>query len=268
MHIVVLVKQVPASSNVRMDPQTGTMVREGTEAVTNPLDEHALYEAARIKEEVPGCRITALTMGPPTAVKVLREAMARGADNGYLLSHRAFAGADTLATARTLAAAVLRLWPIDLIIAGERTTDGETGQTGPMTASLLAIPCVTYVRRLQLVEKGKLIAERMVEDGTETVEVSLPVLVTVVKDINVPVAPSLRQVIKSQKMNFPVWGLAELGLKEDETGLKGSPTRVVKIFSPKFARATTRLHWPEDEEQAVNAVFAVMAGAGARVPKE
>lgn len=257
MKIIVLIKQVPGTSNVRMDPKTGAMVRDPSDTVLNPLDEHAIAEAVRLKEGLPGARVTALTMGPPAALKVLREACARGADNGCLLSHRAFGGSDTIATSRVLAAAIRKLGSFDLILAGEKATDGETGQTGPMTATMLDIPVVTFARRLELKDSGAINVLRLVEEGSEELEVSLPALVTVVREINNPPLPTLRKHVLAKKLSFPVWGPEEIGLKETETGLKGSPTRVAKVFSPKFARATV-FHRADSEAGAFEAVAAVL----------
>ncbi len=237
MDIVVLIKQVPGTSNVRMDPVTGVMIRDASETVMNPLDEHAVAEAARIKALNPGTSVTAITMGPGSAKKILTEACARGADRGILLSHRTFGGSDTIATARVLAAAIQKQGTFDIILAGEKATDGETGQTGPMTATLLNIPVITFVRRLS-VEGGNIRAQRLVEEGVEEVEAKLPALITVVREIITPPLPTLRNYVVARKLSFPVWGPEDLGLKENETGLKGSATRVVKVFSPKLSRNT------------------------------
>ncbi|OAT82276.1 electron transfer flavoprotein subunit beta/FixA family protein [Desulfotomaculum copahuensis] len=237
MHIVVLVKQVPATDNVRLDPEKGIMIRGAKDNIINPLDENAVAEAVRIKALLPEATVTALAMGPEAAREVLREAAARGADRGVLLSGRAYAGADTIATSRALAAAIKKLSPVDLVLAGERATDGETGQTGPMVAARLDMPVVTYVRKVDW-QDGVLQVERIVEDGYEQVEVTPPALLTVVKDINKPRPPSLKRRLKALKMEVPVWGPEDLALAANELGLKGSPTRVVKVFSPRLVRQT------------------------------
>ncbi|MCG8402975.1 MAG: electron transfer flavoprotein subunit beta/FixA family protein [Firmicutes bacterium] len=237
MRIIVLIKQVPGTANSRMDPETGVMVRDAGETILNPLDEHAVTEAVRIKREHPGTEVIALTMGPPAAKKVLLEACARGADKGILLSHRSFGGSDTLATSRVLAAAVRKIGPFALILAGDKATDGETGQTGPMTAVLLNIPAVTFVNRLSVAD-AHITVQRMVEEGREEVELGLPALVTVVKDINTPPLPTIKGYILAKKLSFPVWGPEDIDVEQNQTGLKGSPTRVVKIFSPKLSRDT------------------------------
>ncbi|RJQ32884.1 MAG: electron transfer flavoprotein beta subunit/FixA family protein [Peptococcaceae bacterium] len=256
MNIIVLIKQVPGTANVRMNPDTGTMIREAAGAEMNPLDVHAVTEAVRLKDMYPGTIVTALTMGPGSADKVLQEAVARGVDKGILLSHRAFAGSDTIATARVLSAAVRKLGMADLILAGDKTTDGETGQTGPMTAAMLDIPVVAFARKLEIVN-GSAHVERMVETGIEKLKVSLPALITVVRDINKPALPPLRKVLAAKKISFPVWGSDELGIKEEEIGLKGSPTRVVKVFSPKFARQTV-FYQADDVDKALDAVLDVL----------
>lgn len=238
MKVFVLIKQVPATDNVKMDPETGTMVRSGKGNIINPLDENALEEAIRIKSAA-GASVTAISMGPDTAVKALKEAVAMGADRGVLLSARAFAGSDTIATARTLAAAIKKLGGADLILCGERATDGETGQTGAMLACMLDIPAVTYAKSIVLDgEKAAIRVERIVEDGFERVEVPLPVLVTVVKDINEPGFPTLKGKLDAANTPIDVWGPEELGIDKSQLGLGGSPTRVVKVFSPKLSRDT------------------------------
>lgn len=250
MKIAVLIKQVPGTDNVQMDPETGVMIRTNKGNIINPLDENALEEALRIKRTRDGVQVLAVSMGPESAMKAVREAVAMGADGGVLLSGRAFAGADTIATARVLAAAVRRLGGVDLVLCGERATDGETGQTGPMVAAHLGIPVQTYVHRLAVAD-GAVTVERLVEGGFERVEVRLPALVTVVKGINEPGFPTLAGKLRAREAAVPVWGPEELGLAPEELGLKGSPTRVVKIFSPKLSRDTVMCRW-DNTGRAVN----------------
>lgn len=256
MNIVVLIKQVPSTTNARMDPKTGVMLRDASDTVLNPLDENAITEAVKIKQMHPGTIVTVLTMGPESAQKVLFEACARGADQGVLLSHRAFGGSDTIATARVLAAAIRKLGPFDLILAGEKATDGETGQTGPMTATLLDVPVLTFIRQLSI-EGNKIRAQRLVEEGTEEIEIRLPAMFTVIRDINDPPLPTLRKYVMAKKLSFPIWGPADIGVKDTDVGLKGSSTRVAKVFSPKLARNTTFYH-TDTEEKATVAVRAVL----------
>lgn len=241
VRIVVLVKQVPGTDNVKMNPETGVMIRTGKDTVVNPLDEHALEEAVAIKSRFKGVRVTAISMGPPAAEKALRDALAMGVDDVVLLSHRAFGGADTIVTARTLAAAITKLGPADLILCGERATDGETGQVGPMVAMMLGLPVQTYVRKIEL-EENAVSIERIVEEGFERVRVEGPLVITVVKDLNQPRLPTLRSKLLARKAEVPVWGPAEISLQPEELGLKASPTRVTKVFSPSLSR-DTELHY-------------------------
>lgn len=253
MNIVVLLKQVPATDNVKMDPETGVMIRTGKGNIINPLDENALEEAIRIKHTYPDVTITAITMGPESAKKVLKEAVAMGADKAILLTGKAFAGSDTIATAKVLAAAIKKTGPTDLILCGERATDGETGQTGAMIGAMLDIPVQTYVSKVALKDNGVEVV-RTVEDGFEKVAVSFPLLVSVVKDINQPGFPTLQGKLRARGITITVWEPDELGLTKEELGLKGSPTRVVKIFSPKLSRDTI-LRKHDESGSAISALL-------------
>lgn len=237
MNIVVLIKQVPGTDNVKLDPVTGVMIRSGKDTIINPLDENALEEAIRIKNTYPDVKVTAVSMGPESAVKALKEAVAMGADAGVLISGRAFAGSDTIATAKALAAIIKKLDPVDLVICGERATDGETGQTGAMIANYLDIPVQTYVSGVEVKGDG-VVVKRTVEGGFEQVEVPFPVLLTVNKDINEPGFPTLNGKMRAKQIDISIWRPEELGLEKEEMGLNGSPTRVVKVFSPKLSRDT------------------------------
>jgi electron transfer flavoprotein beta subunit len=235
MNIVVCLKQVPATTEVRIDPQSNTLVREGIKNVVNPFDTYALEEGVRIKERYGG-KVTALSMGPSQAEEMLREAIAVGADEAVLLSDSAFAGADTLATAYTLARAVEKLGECDLVICGRQTFDGDTGQVGPEMAEMLEMPFVSYISKVEEIGDGRMRAMRMVEDGYEAIETSLPVVVTVVKEINVPRLPSLRGMSKAKTAAIPVWTAEELGIDENLVGLSGSATKVIKVFFPQRVR--------------------------------
>ena len=240
MRIIVPVKQVPETNAVRMDETTGTMIREGVEAIVNPLDLYAIELAIRLREEHGG-DVTALSMGPPSAGKALREAIAMGCDSAVLVSDRLFAGSDTWATSLTLAAAIRKLGGADLILCGERATDGDTGQVGPGTASFLDLPVATYVSRITGLDEKSVIVHRLVEDGYEVLDVELPAVLTVVKEAADPRLPTLRGKRKARAAELPVWGATDLGLEPSEIGLKGSPTRVVKIFRPSVAREGERI---------------------------
>lgn len=235
MNIVVCLKQVPGTTEVRIDPESNTLIREGIENVVNPFDTYALEEGVRIKERYGG-RVTALSMGPSQAEEMLREAIAVGADEAVLLSDSAFAGADTLATACTLARAAEKLGECDLVICGRQTFDGDTGQVGPEMAEMLGVPFVAYISKVEEIGDGRMRARRMVEDGYEAVETTLPAVVTVVKEINVPRLPSLRGMTRAKAAAITVWTAEELGIDESLVGLSGSATRVIKVFFPQRVR--------------------------------
>ena len=232
MNIIVCLKQVPGTTQVKIDPQTNTLVRQDIKNIVNPFDTYALEEGVRIKERYGG-KVTAISMGPPQAEEVLREAISSGADEAILLSDRAFAGSDTLATSYTLARAVNKFQEYDLVICGRQTIDGDTAQVGPELAEMLRIPFVAYVSQIEEIDNGQIRVQRMVEDGHEVIETSLPAVITVAKDINVPRLPSLRGLAKAKSAVIPVWTAEDLGADEDKVGLSGSATRVIKIFFPQ-----------------------------------
>jgi len=232
MNIVVCIKQVPGTTEVGIDPQTNTLIREGIKNIINPLDTYALEEGVRIKERYGG-KVIAISMGPPQAEEALREAISLGADEAILLSDSAFAGADTLATANTLARAISKLEQYDLIICGRQTVDGDTGQVGPELSEVLGIPFVAYVSKVEEIEGGCMRVQRMIEEGHEVIEMPLPGIITVVKEINVPRLPSLRGLAKAQSATIQVWTTRELDIDKHVVGLSGSATRVVRIFSPQ-----------------------------------
>lgn len=235
MNIIVPIKQVPETSNVKMDPETGTMIRSAVEGIVNPHDLYALETALRLKE-VNGGAITAISMGPAKAESALRDALAMGCDHAVLLSDRRFGGSDTWATAYVLSLAIQKLTPFDLVICGERSSDGETGQVGPGLAAFLDLPLATYVSRF--VETGEefMRLERLVEGGREIIKVPLPLVMTVVKEIGNPRLGTVRSKLQSKKAVIPIWGPDDIAAVDEWIGLKGSPTRVVKIISPKLAR--------------------------------
>lgn len=240
MHIIVPIKQVPETSNVKMDPETGTMIRTGVESIVNPLDLYAIEAALRLREQLGG-RITTLSMGPVKAEKALREAVAMGCDEGILLSDRAFAGSDTWSTAYALAQAIRKLDAVDLIICGERATDGDTGQVGPGIAAALDLPVLTYVCHLQQAEAGGIRVRRLVEGGEDVLWSPLPAVLTVVKEIAYPRLPTLRGKQKAKTLDLPTWGASDIDAKAELLGLKGSPTRVVKIDKPRVSRQGERI---------------------------
>lgn len=252
MRIIVPIKQVPETSNVKMDPVTGTMIRGGVEAIINPLDLYALEMALRMKE-LYQATISVITMGPGNAEAALREALALGCDDAVLLSHKSFGGADTWATSYTLSQAIRKMGDFDFILCGERATDGETGQVGPEIAAFLGVPLLTYVRRVFDLNDGSVRAERMVEGGVERLKTRLPVVMTVIKDAGNPRLPTLRGMQQAKAKTIPVWGPDEIGANPEWIGLKGSPTRVVKICSPQVSRKGNMITAKTPEEMDIAA---------------
>ena len=232
MNIVVCLKQVPDTTEVKIDPQTNTLIRQGIKNIVNPFDTYALEEGVHLKERYGG-KVSAISMGPPQAEEVLREAISTGADEAILLSDTAFAGADTLATAYTLSQAINRLEQYDIIICGRQTVDGDTGQVGPELAEMLGIPFVAYVSQIEQIDSGYMRVQRMIEEGHEVIETPLPAVITVVKEINIPRLPSLRGLARAKSAVIPVWNAEELGIDINSVGLSGSATRVIKIFFPQ-----------------------------------
>jgi len=257
MRILVPIKQVPETGAVRMDEATGTMIREGVEAIVNPLDLYGLELALRLRDQGRAEEVVTLSMGPPKADKAIREAISMGCDRGVLISDPAFAGSDTWMTSYVLAAAVRKLGRFDLIICGERATDGDTGQVGPGLAAFCDLPVATYVSKVRSLDDGKMVVERLVEDGHEVLEVDLPAVITVVKEIGDPRLPTLRGKQRARKAEVPRWRPADLGIDSEALGLSGSPTRVVKIFRPTVARECEKLP-ASDEESAAKAVDRVV----------
>ncbi len=250
MRIIAPIKQVPETNAVKMDESTGTMIREGVEAIINPLDLYAIEIAIRLREQHGG-EVVVISMGPPKAETAIREAIAMGCDRGVLVSDKAFAGSDTWATSYALAGAIRKLGDYDLVICGERATDGDTGQVGPGVASFLDLPVASYVGKVESVEGGTCRVHRLVEDGHEVLEVSLPAVMTVVKEIADPRLPTLRGKQKARAAELPVWAPADMDLDAAQLGLEGSPTRVVRIFKPKVARQCRKL--PAGDDQAIAA---------------
>jgi len=247
MNFVVCIKQVPGTTEIKIDPVTNTLVREGVESIINPFDTYALEEGVRLKERCGG-KVIALSMGPPQAEAALREAISLGADEAVLLSDRAFAGSDTWATSYALSRAIARLGDCDLIICGRQTLDGDTGQVGPELAEMLQIPFVAYVSNVEEIRDGYIRVQRMVEEGYELFEMPLPAVITVVKEINVPRLPSLRGSMKARTAKITVWGGDDIGADAGKSGVSGSPTRVVRIFFPKRVCKSEVFKGPVEEQ--------------------
>lgn len=258
MKIIVPIKQVPETGDVKLDENTGVMIRDGVESVINPLDLYAIETALRLREQHGG-EVVVLSMGPPAASTAIKEAIAMGCDRGMLLSDRQFAGADTLATAYVLSRAISQEGGFDLVICGERATDGDTGQVGPGIGSFLGLPVATFVNRIE-VDADRVRVDRLVEGGTEHLEITRPALLTVVKEIGEPRLPTLNGKRKARQVEVTVMGPADVGADPAKTGLSGSPTRVVKIFRPRISRQGRKVGAgdPEAVERAVDELIAFL----------
>ena len=246
MHYIVCVKQVPNTTDIKIDPKTNTLVREGVESILNPFDAYAVEEAVRLKEKYGGT-VTAISMGPNQCETTLRETVSLGVDNIILLSDRRFAGADTLATSLTLAAAIRKIGDYTLILTGQQAIDGDTGQVGPGIAAHLKIPQTCYVRKIESFSENSAVVERLLEDGYDRISMQLPAVISVVKEINVPRLPSLRGKKNAKTAVLTVWNCDDLGLNEKETGLNGSPTQVMSIFSPHHEKQVEKFEGNSDE---------------------
>lgn len=234
MHFVVCLKQVPDTSEVRIDPITNTLMREGVPSIINPYDAHGLEEAIRLKEKVGG-KVTIVSMGPPQAKEALKKAMTFGADRAILLSDRAFGGSDSLATAYILSSAIQKIQetdPIDLVFAGKEAIDGDTAQTGPGIAQRLGFPQLTYAIKIQELTETTVTVERKTESGRQIVQAQLPALITVEKELNDLRYASLPNMMTAAAYEPEVWDVKSLSFDTKKMGLKGSPTSVSRIFAP------------------------------------
>ncbi len=248
MEILVCIKQVPDTAEVKINPETNTVIRAGVPNIVNPFDKNGLEEALKLKEKHGG-RVVVLSMGPEQAKEALRECLAIGADEAYLVSDRVFGGADTLATSYTLAKAIEKLGKFDIIFCGKQAIDGDTAQVGPQIAEALDIPQITYAAAVD-VEGTTIRVKREHEEGYEIIETTLPVLLTAVKDLNEPRFPSIKGKMKAKKKEIPVWTAADLDVDPERIGLKGSPTKVKGIHTPS-QRSQGLLIQEEDAEAAV-----------------
>jgi len=231
MDIIVCIKQVPDTTDVKINPETNTLIREGVKSVINPFDMYAIEEGIRLKKELGG-KVTCVTMGPPQAEEALREAVSLGVDEAILVSDWAFAGSDTWATSYTLSKALEKIGHYHVIICGKQAADGDTAQVGPGIAAHLDLPQVAYVKKIEKIGEDRAIVERVIEEGFQVIEVPLPAVFTVVKEINTPRLPSLKGKMNAKKAEIQKWTAEDLDADADSLGLKGSPTQVVKIFTP------------------------------------
>lgn len=229
MKIAVCIKQVPDTAEVRLDPKTGAMIRDGVVSIMNPDDKAGLEEAIVLKEQL-GAEVVVITMGPPQADLVLREALAMGADQAILLTDRKFAGADTLATSHALASA-LKLINADLIITGRQAIDGDTAQVGPQIAELLDLPQVSYVHDIETEDGKTFKIKRAVENGYQMIKVSTPCLFTLLSDANTPRYMTVKGIVEAYDHNVEIWDAAKVGVSDERIGLAGSPTKVHRSFT-------------------------------------
>jgi electron transfer flavoprotein beta subunit len=263
MHIVCCVKQVPDTAQVKIDPETNTLIRSGVESICNPYDLVAVETAVRLTTEYGG-KVTVISMGPPQAEAALRDCLALGATDAILLSDRAFAGADTLATSYTLAETITKInasEPVDLVICGKQAIDGDTAQTGPGVATRLGFNQFTYVAEIIGVdtEKRKMKVRREAEAGSEIIEGSLPALLTVELETALPGYASLPRLVRALRQEVRVWGAADIEGAPEHLGLKGSPTSVKEIFAPPVRKGGTVFEGNGDRGKAardfLNALF-------------
>lgn len=253
MEILVCIKQVPGTSKVEVDEKTGVLKRDGIDSKMNPYDLYALETALKIKEEVGG-KVTVISMGPPQAKSVIKEAYMMGADEGVLLSDRKFAGADVLATSYTISQGIKKAGNFDLILCGKQTTDGDTAQVGPEMAEYLNIPHVANVRKLIEVKEKSVVIEMDMPNTLEIADVKFPCLLTVEKDIFEPRLPSYKKKIETKDREIRVYGLNDFEDKnENMYGLNGSPTQVERIFPP--AVNSDKEMWNGSNEDLANKVF-------------
>lgn len=257
VNIVVCIKQVPGTTQVKINPETGTLIRDGVEAVVNPFDEYAIEEALRIKERIAGTVVKVITMGPPQAEIALRSAIAMGADEGYLVTDRAFAGSDTWATSYTLAKGIKALGKTDLVICGKQAIDGDTAQVGPGVSEMLGLPFVAWVRKVEEITERSIRVQRLMEEGYDIVEMPLPGLITVVKEINTPRLASLKGKIRAKSAQIAKLDAATLTAEKAKTGLTGSPTQVLRSFVPvrKSGGEKISCEVPQLVEKAVSTVL-------------
>lgn len=258
MKIIVLAKQVPDTNEIKINPETGTLIRDGVPSILNPDDANALEQALQLKDEIPGTTVTVISMGPPQAKEMLQECIAMGADEGILLSDRALGGSDTWATSNALSAAIRKIGDFDILLAGRQAIDGDTAQVGPQAAEKLGIPQVTYVQKLE-VQGDSLIVERALEDGYERLKLKTPCALTAIKELNEPRYMSARGIAKAVKAEIPVWSAADIGVDLSTVGLVASPTNVFKSFTPKPKGTGVVLVAGESPKEQVSGLLAELS---------
>ena len=248
MNIVVCIKQVPDTTEIRLDPVKGTLIRDGVPSIINPDDKGGLEEALKLKDQF-GAHITVITMGPPQAEAALREAIAMGVDRAILLTDRKFAGADTLATSHALSAALSEI-DYDLIIAGRQAIDGDTAQVGPQIAEFLNLPQITYVKDIKFDGTDTFEVKRVTEEGYMLLQVATPCLMTILAEANKPRYMNVKDIVDAFNKEVEVWGVDRLSdLDETKLGLNGSPTKVKKSFT-KGVKSVGQLYEVDPQEAA------------------
>jgi electron transfer flavoprotein alpha/beta subunit len=233
LNILVCVKQVPDTTEVKIDKEKGTLIREGVPSILNPDDANALEEALRVKDEHSDVTVTVVSMGPPQAADMLRECLAMGADDAFLLSDRSFGGSDTWATSNVIASGIKKIGKFDIIFAGRQAIDGDTAQVGPQISENLMIPQVTYVQKFEI-KGNEVMVHRQLEDGYEIIKVNTPVLLTAVKELNEPRYMAVDKIYDAYKKEITVLTNKELKIEDTQVGLKASPTKVFKSFTPEL----------------------------------
>lgn len=249
MRIAVCVKQVPDTNEIRINPETGTLIRDGVPSILNNDDANALEQALQIKDARPDTEVVAITMGPPQAKEMLQECLAMGADEAILLSDRALGGSDTWATSNALAAGLRKAGPFDLILAGRQAIDGDTAQVGPQIAEKMGLPQVTYVKEFKL-EGEAVTVKRALEDGYEKLRVKLPCVLTAIKELNTPRYMSVPGILRAAKAEIQVWSAEDIGVDKTTVGLKASPTNVFRSFTPKPKGKGVSVEGDTPKEQA------------------
>ncbi len=256
MNIVVCVKQVPDSNDVKINPETNTLIRSGVPSIVNPFDENAIEEGLRLRDQLGG-KVTVVSMGPPQVEAMLRDILSLGVDDVILVTDRAFAGSDTLATSYTLGRTIETFLPdTDLVIFGKQAIDGDTAQVGPGVAEYLNIPQMIYVVKVESIEAGTITVRRELEDGYEVIKAKLPVAITVLKSINTLRMPSLKGKMKAKAATIRQITVADLDPDPDRLGLKGSPTWVSKIFTPPVKGNRQIIH--DDQGSAGKSIFDIL----------
>jgi len=251
LHTLVCVKQVPDTTEIKMDPKTNTLDRSSAPTIINPYDAHAVEEAVKIKKQFGG-KVSIISMGPPQAQEVIKKCIEMGADEGYLLSDRAFAGSDTLSTSYILAMGIKKIMdkdPIDIVFCGKQAIDGDTAQVGPGIACRLGMPQLTYVEAIESfdLKRNVVVLHRKIDNGYEVVQSKLPCLITVEKDINELSFSPLTNMIKAARYKSVSWGINDFESDLSQLGLKGSPTSVRRIFPPAQRAGGELLKGSEDE---------------------